>query len=244
MQKHLKKAALAFAIAFLALNISFLQPQLHNSYLRWEVGESAVQVWTSASGGGSGFAVEAASGQNFIATNKHVCQSAEKGWVRIVSTQGVNAWKRIVYMDNKHDICLVEGDKRLSTLEIASSPKVGDLHYIVGYPGLRPLTISKGEYVGFHNVNIPEFIDRKEQCDGEVYELNPMERMMYGYQYACFRTFLSYSSSAVAYGGNSGSPVVNSLGNVIGILFAGPRDQEHVSYIVPAYELKRVLSKF
>lgn len=246
MKKKIKAAGVSITLSIMILFGAFIQPQLHNSYLRYEVGESTVKVMVSEQGGGSGFAVTAASGKEFIATNKHVCDAAEKGWVRIVSDSGIEAWKKVVYIDTKHDICLVEGDARLTPLELANGTRsTGEYHYIVGHPGLRPLTISVGEFIGFHIVRVAdESAKTKKQCLGEVQVLSPMEQFMYGQEWVCVRSYKSFSSSAVAYGGNSGSPVVNKYGNVIGILFAGPSDQEHVSYIVPGYELKRVLNKF
>jgi S1-C subfamily serine protease len=240
----LKAVGAALSLSFFILAGSILAPQLHNSYLRYEVGESTVRVMVSERGGGSGFAVEGASGQNYIATNKHVCEGAEKGWVKIKSDSGLEAWKRIVYIDNKHDVCLVEGDKRLSPLELSKSPSKGDFHYIVGHPGLRQLTVSQGEYIGFDVVKLLDNVKNKNQCKGEIYELNPMEQFFFGREWVCIRGYLSYASTAVAYGGNSGSPVVNKYGNVIGILFAGDREQERSSFIVPGYELQRVLNKF
>lgn len=246
MKAQAKKIGAVILLTLTVMYCGFIQPQLHNSYLRYEVGESTVKVMVSEQGGGSGFAVTAASGQEFIATNKHVCDAAEKGWVKIVSDSGLEAWKRVVYIDKKHDICLVEGDKRLSPLELAYGDRSpGEIHYIVGHPGLRPLTIQAGEFVGFYTVQVlDESPKTKDQCHGKVQVLSPMEQFMYGQEWVCVRSYRSYSSSAVAYGGNSGSPVVNKYGNVIGILFAGPRDQEHVSFIVPSYELRRVLNKF
>ena len=245
VKNKLKKAGTVITLSFMILVGSFLAPQFHNNYLRYEVGESSVKVMVSEEGGGSGFAVTAASGKEYIATNKHVCDAAQKGWVKIVTNDGMEAWKRVVYIDKKHDICLVEGDERLDPLEIARAPKRGDLHYIVGYPGLRPLTVSDGEFVGFDTVQVLDDSPKtKKQCSGEVYDLTPMEQFLYGQEWICIKSYLSYSSSAVAYGGNSGSPVVNKYGNVIGILFAGPREQEHVSFLVPGYELQRVLNKF
>jgi S1-C subfamily serine protease len=245
MKKSLKKLGAVITLSAAVLFSSINAPHLHNSYLRYEVGQSSVKVMVAETGGGSGFAITAASGKAYIATNKHVCDAAPKGWVKIVTNDGMEAWKKIIYIDRKHDICLVEGDARLAPLEMASSPAQGDIHYIVGYPGLRPLTVSSGEFVGFASVQVIDDSPKtKDQCYGEIFDLSPVEQFFFGREWVCIRTYKSYSSSAVAYGGNSGSPVVNKYGNVIGILFAGPRDQEHVSMLVPGYELQRVLNKF
>lgn len=239
--KYLKYTVIAGAVAF-----AFLQKdQLHNTYLRYEVGDSVVQVLHPTKfGGGTGFAVEGASGTDYIATNSHVCEVAVDGWVRIQKDGEESYNRKVVYQDNKHDLCLIEGDRRLAPLELASAPKKGDIHYVVGHPGLRQLTVSKGEFIGMDTIQLLVKAETREDCTGEVIELNDMEKYFYNMEFACVKSFYSYASTAVIYGGNSGSPVVNKYGNIIGVAFAGNSSQAHDNYLVPVYELERVLNKF
>ncbi len=245
MLKHLRKLGLTLSIAALTFVVSFKAPQLHNDYLRWEVGESVVQVLSpDLNGGGTGFAIKADSGQEFIMTNKHVCEVGKGGWVAIKKDGGTPVFKRIVYKDRKHDLCLIEGDRRLSPLTIGSYPEKGEIHYVVGHPGLRQLTVASGEFIGFDTVELLDEVKTRQECRGKIYELNPFQQIMYGIEFACIRSYLSYATSAVVYGGNSGSPAVNEYGNLIGVVFAGNPDQEKDNYLVPLYEVKRVLAKF
>lgn len=244
MIKSILKTISVLLISGICIMSAIVAPGLHNKYLRYEVGESVVKVLRpNGKGGGSGFAIQGSSGKNYIATNAHVCKVSNTGWVKVKSDKGLDVFKRIIYQDLKHDICLVEGDVRLDPLELGSAPKKGELHWIVGHPGLRQLTVSQGEYIGYDSVELMVKVANRESCNGEVVELNPFEQMFSGMEFACIVSFKSYASSAVAYGGNSGSPVVNSLGNVIGILFAGGQ-QERDSYLVPLPELERVLKLF
>lgn len=243
MLSKIKKFALSLSLAASIVFVALVTPQAHNQYLRYEVGSSTVQVLSPAGGGGTGFAIKAASGAEYIATNKHVCEAAVTGWMIIKQDQGEASFKRVVYKDNKHDICLIEGDKRFDALELGDYPYKGEAHYIVGHPGLRQLTVSKGEYIGFDTVKFLDKVQNRNQCKGQIMELNIFEQMMYGMEFACIRSYLSYGSTAIVHGGNSGSPVVNKWGNVIGILFAGS-NQAGDSYVVPLYELERVLKKF
>ena len=245
MLRKLKKLVLGVACAALFGIISLNQAELHNSYLRWEVGESVVQVLSPSGGGGTGFAIKSASGEDFIVTNKHVCEAAENGWMIIKqdnSKQGI--FKRVVYKDTVHDLCLLQGDRRLSPLTLGSSPQKGSFNYIIGHPGLRQLTVSQGEFIGNKTIQMMERIEKKEQCRGKLHELTILEQMMYGVQFVCIRSYNTYSTTAVAYPGNSGSPVVNKYGNVIGVLFAGSTQEERDNFIVPLNELVRVLNKF
>ena len=246
MLKKIKNYAKGTLLAGGFMFLSFLTPQAHNQYLRYEVGTSVVQVLSPTGGGGTGFAVQADSGAEYIMTNRHVCEVAQNGW--LVVKQGKNGkgiFKRVIYKDNKHDICLIEGDRRLDPLEIGKGLYIGESMHIVGHPGLRALTVSNGEYIGNYIVKlVDDSAKTREQCHGTIQELPPFLQSLYGIEFVCLKSFLSYSTTAVAYGGNSGSPVVNKYGNVIGILFAGNPQQNTDNFVVPVYEIKRVLSKF
>lgn len=234
----LMSAGFAGCMGFLLLKSS----NIHNHVLRNTVGSAVVKVIIPKAGGGSGFSTIAASGRNVIVTNEHVCSLSKNGWVFIKSDRGFTSKKKILHVDDKHDVCILEGDFRLPALKIGSAPEKGDFHYIVGHPGGRALTVSQGEYIEDHKVPmIDHNIKKREDCKTKVQELHPLEQFLYGIEFVCLKEFLSYSSSAVAYGGNSGSPVVNAFGEVIGILFAGNREQEHNTFIVPVTDLKRVL---
>lgn len=245
MLQKIKKLVKSIVLVVGILFLSLLTPQVHNQYLRSSVGGSVVQVLSPKGGGGTGFAVKADSGNEYIMTNRHVCEAAVNGWLLIKQDQGQPVFKRVVYKDRIHDLCLVEGDKRYSPLDLGKSLYKGESMYIVGHPGLRQLTVSEGEYIGFDSVElVDESVVNKNQCKGKIYELNVFEAMMFGKDWVCLRSYLSYATTAVAYGGNSGSPVVNKWGNVIGVLFAGSPRQNTDNFVVPLYEIKRVLSKF
>lgn len=245
MLNQIKKFAASLLIIGSIMFLSLLTPQVHNQYLRYEVGESVVQVLSpDGRGGGTGFAIEADSGNKFIMTNKHVCEAAMNGWLKIKGN-GLDVFKKVVYKDNKHDLCLIQGDNRLSPLDIGSSLYKGQSMYIVGHPGLRQLTVAEGEFIGFHEIELVDSsVTLKNQCKGEVYILTPMEQWLFGREWVCIRSYMSYATSAIAYGGNSGSPVVNKYGNLVGVLFAGNPRQNTDNYVVPLSEVKRVLSKF
>lgn len=245
MRKILKKAGFALGLFVAITYANFIAPQSHNNYLRWEVGESVVQVLSpSLNGGGTGFAVKADSGDEYIMTNKHVCEAAINGWLAVKKDGQRPIFKRVIYKDNKHDLCLVQGDNRLSPLDLGSDPERGELHYVVGHPGLRQLTVSQGEYIGNAVVKLLDNVKTRKECKGQIQELDPMQQWFYGMEFACIRSYDSFATTATTYPGNSGSPAVNRLGNVIGVLFAGSTAEEKDNFIVPLSEVKRVLSKF
>jgi S1-C subfamily serine protease len=241
IKKTLRNIILGVSALFLAVS----GPEMHQYYLRHTVGKSVVQISPNGKGGGSGFSMEGASGELYIVTNEHVCSPSLDGYVYIKSDRGFTSRKEIVHIDTIHDICLVKGDKRIPALDLASKPSKGDTHFVIGHPGGRKLTISKGEYIGNDVIELLDMSAKTvAECKGRVIELNFFEQMMYGMQFVCLKSMKTYASSAIAYGGNSGSPAVNVWGNVMGILFAGSREQNTDNHLVPLEELKRVISQF
>ncbi len=245
MLKTIKNFLAGCLLAGTTIYGAIIAPELHNHYLRWEVGESVVQVLSMTSnGGGTGFAVQGASGKKYIMTNRHVCEAQANGTIRVRISEGYTIYRRVIYMDRVHDLCLIEGVSDLSPLSIGSDQNKGDLMYVVGHPGLRELTTSIGEYIGRKSIPLLYNVERREDCPGKIYELSPLQQLFMGRDFACVREYPSLATSAVIYGGNSGSPVVNKWGNLIGVAFAGSTEQERDNYVVPLYYVKRLLNRF
>lgn len=245
MLKTIKSAITSIVLAGTIVFGAIIAPQLHNHYLRWEVGESVVQVLLpDAIGGGTGFAIKGKSGKEYIMTNKHVCGVADaNGNVRIKSG-GKFYTRKVMYRDSVHDLCLIQGIKGLAPITIGSNQNVGEYQYVIGHPGLRDLTTSVGEYIGRTTVQLIIEAATRQQCDGKVYELSPFQQLFMGMEFVCLKSYEALSTSAVIYGGNSGSPVVNVWGNLVGVAFAGSTEQERDNFLVPLRYIKSVLNKF
>ena len=115
--------------------------------------------------------------------------------------------RKILYNSVNHDICFLEpvGSKSFS---LASSVNRGEKITIIGHPRGVPQSISEGRIVG------------------EAYYKFPWIKQAGKVRYL--------RSTAITYPGNSGSPVINRYGNVVGILFAGQSmDYINVNCVVP-----------
>jgi S1-C subfamily serine protease len=246
MLKSIARVARSIALTVAIVYGAAITPELHNHYLRYEVGESVVQVLHPEQfGGGTGFAIQGKSGKDYIMTNRHVCEVGVDGMVRIqVPGRKKTLMKRIIYKDTVHDLCLIDGVKGLAPISIGSDLVEGNLLYVVGHPGLRKLTTSVGEYIGRESVELIVEAETRAQCPGKVIELSPIQQFFMGVEFVCIRSYEALATSAVIYGGNSGSPVVNKWGNLIGVAFAGSTQQERDNYIVPLFYVKRLLNKF
>lgn len=244
MLKTIKSALTSITLAVAIVYGAVLAPELHNQYLRYEVGQSVVQVLhPEKNGGGTGFAVKGDSGREYIMTNRHVCEVAINGFVRI-KTSKREFIRKVVYKDTVHDLCLIDGFKDLAPLSIGSDQSVGSILYVVGHPGLRKLTTSSGEYIGRESIELLFDVEKRSQCPGKVIELNALQQFFMGVEFVCLKSYEALATSAVIYGGNSGSPVVDRWGNLIGVAFAGSPEQERDNYIVPLSYVKRLLKHF
>lgn len=211
----------------LAVTILF-SGNIKDSYYRDNVGQNVVRIFNmEKTGSGSGFHIKDKHGNMFILTNKHVCEIADKKGMVLVEVNGEEIPRKVVEKYEHHDLCLVEPVPNHETyIDIASSSELGEDLTIVGHPGGRDLTLSHGELIGKKIIHLGDPVESEDQCkDGEI-RFNPFMG------YICLKAVIATSISAISYGGNSGSPVVNKYGNVIGVLFAGS-SQPTDSYMVP-----------
>jgi len=160
----------------------------------------------------TGFHVEY-KGKVFILTNKHVCDANGKMYNHS-NIQFGNYIGRIIAIDTVHDLCLVTSN-RSEGLQIASEPTEPlDPVILVGYPRGMGKTIRTGHHVATEFINAPWLGS------------------------GLYRSILI---STIAYGGNSGSPVCNIDGDVVGVLYAGSQIYHTETLIVPLSYVKSFL---
>jgi len=176
-------------------------------------------------GYGSGFAITK---DGYIATNYHVIEDANKIRVRGVNGKGdVTLNARVTVKDEKNDLAIIKiDDKDFSGLDndipYALSQKriksAGEKIFILGYPD----KYSMGEEIKV----VGGEISAKSGFKGDITE---------------------YTISAQAHGGNSGGPLFNDYGNIIGVvnarLSAHSHDSENVSYAIKVPYLQTLLSE-
>lgn len=153
-------------------------------------------------------------GKVFIITNKHVCDSHMRIYKHL-SIQFGDYVGEILAVDEAHDLCLVSSN-RTEGLSLANrQSKPLEKVTVIGFPRGMGKVIREGRVIG----DVPLFAPW----------LNNM-------------TVDSIQISAIAYGGNSGSPILNQNGDVTGVLFAGHMYFHTETYIVPLDNLKIFLA--
>lgn len=131
-------------------------------------------------GSGTGWQVLLRSGQPYIVTARHVCDSAMLGLLFVDGKP-----HRVLRKSPKYDLCLVSPLRRPGGLELARrAPRAYDNAWTLGHPGGVPMQYYEGHYSGTFNA---------EGVDADAY-------------------------SFPAAGGQSGSPVLDESGRVVGLI--------------------------
>ena len=205
--------------------------------------DDTVFAITSVTGSGTGFLLNY-NEKKYIVTNAHVCGSMKLGefiGVRkndggMVKTRNPDYKTRILYKDFNKDICILNGigDK---ALDLAEDYSFNDSVTAVGYPAMLPLQESKGSIIGMDIIRIGQPEISEQECIGPVRELL---RGFFGP--ICVVSYKVIISDMRIYGGSSGSPVLNSDDEVIGVVFAGRTDGS-AAFFIPLDTLKTALQE-
>jgi len=177
-----------------------------------EVPYSAYGQAATAEASGSGFIVSA---DGYIVTNNHVVEGASSVQVMVPGvTDPIDA--KVVGTDTTTDVAVLKIDRTdlpYVTLGDSDALEVGELAVAIGNPF--------GELAGSVTVGVISALDREVTISNSTYNL--------------LQTDASINS------GNSGGPLVNSYGEVIGITNAKVSDGEGIGFAIPINDIKTVI---
>jgi S1-C subfamily serine protease len=176
------------------------------------------QGTSNVSSSGTGFAL---SSEGFIVTNYHVINAANEITVRGINSDFSVSYKAaVIASDKNNDLAILKIDdvafKNLDHPPYTFSNSVslvGESIYCLGYP----LRSTMGDEVKLTN----GIISSKTGFQGDI---------------------TSYQISAPVQPGNSGGPLLNSNGEIVGIVSAKHTQAENASYAVKISYLKSLLS--
>lgn len=234
-----------FAYVVLGIGLAVLTGTLIQAFVPSPLERSIVKVTNNeGTGGGTGWVTKTASGQRVIVTNDHVCQVATGDYVRIEGYGGQPSIRAIIRRDAARDLCVIEGVNAPTLPLAAAAPNAFDAITVYGHPFLNPTTPSFGQYLTDAIMPVGFSPNEEGTCDaGELMATPKMPgprqppnlvqpfgdeddgllallfpRICVVYMH------LSYSTATI-YPGNSGSPVTNSGGEVVGVMnSASPMD--------------------
>lgn len=185
-------------------------------------------------GGGTGFLTRGKSGKPVIVTNWHVCSlGAEMNASRDREFQEIIV--KTLEADPIHDLCIMEGVPGVP-LPIGDSPNRFDSVYILGHPLLRNLTPSQGHF----SAEVKEKIMFGLNSDGSC---PPSAELYIGFNgIGCIMELELQDTTALIAPGNSGSPVTDVAGNVIGVINSS--NSRGQGSMIPLRHLKKLLEKY
>jgi S1-C subfamily serine protease len=179
-----------------------------------EAGDSVVRVLSTACGlgiEGSGWAV----GPETIVTNAHVIAGSDD--TTVTTQNGIELEATPIYYEPRQDLALLRVGAALPPLPISSRRQEGEDGAALGYPENGPYSLSPAR-IGETRATISE----------DSYGNGPVERTI-------------VSMSGTVRSGNSGGPLVDSDGNVVGTVFAATTGGPAGGFAIPAEQVREAL---
>lgn len=223
------------------IGLVFYGEQLKDDFINLNRKSVVMLTNLTRNSGGTGFYVKGASGKTYIMTNGHVCRLKESGTILSNDGENIDTVEVIAEYEN-NDLCILTAPERASAISLASSVRNTENIYVMGHPLLEPKTLTKGQLAGGMTIDVLQGIDMPN-CKGKTYREVPLEgllRFFYGGSFACVRTTTAHIITANILPGNSGSPVLNTYGHVVGVVYAGQQGSGR-GFIVPLEEVKDFL---
>jgi len=212
-------------ITVIATLVVISGPPIHYKMLRSYVADNVVRVTNEdGSSGGTGFHVIAPSGKTYILTNSHVCGVSEDGVTVTIVKRDRKYIKKIVKDSEFTDLCLIEPLGGMTGLSVSYRASLGEVLAVVGHPSLFDITMSRGELISEQMVKVfshylPIDKDGKMLTNDCEQPKHTIEEGLWGT--ACIVNVQAYLSNIQILPGNSGSPLINFYGGVVGVAFAG-----------------------
>lgn len=265
LKRYLKPLALILACFTLFTSI-LCYPAAQQAWMRHKVASHVFEVkGTKDGGGGTGFQVVAPSGISYIITNSHVCEHSLKDANSknlLLVQKGEHAMKRrVLEIDGYSDLCIIEGWPGMEGLKLGAESHIGDRVFAVGHPLLGPLTMTSGEVNDFVQVEIVHHVlpskDKAqnkalrasdEPCDMPKMEVKNQVLYFLGFPVGAANMCMTKETNAIStnveiYPGNSGSPLVDKWGRVVGVVFANNLET-HWGFAVNLDHLQGFLKDF
>ncbi|HMI81617.1 MAG TPA: MarP family serine protease [Solirubrobacterales bacterium] len=179
-------------------------------------GDSVVRVLSTACGlgiEGSGWAVE----PEVVVTNAHVLAGADD--TTVTTQDGVELDATPIYYEPRQDLALLRVGAPLQPLPIGAQRRVGEDAAVLGYPENGPYALQPAR-IGETRATISE----------DSYGNGPVTRT------------ITALSGAVR-SGNSGGPLVDPRGQVVGTVFAATTSGPRGGFAIPAEQVRAALKR-
>lgn len=221
-------------------------PLAHRALLRHSIQKKSVMI-TNAQGnhGGSGVNIMTPKGNKYILTNAHVCEvGGKEGIVYVQSDYEERVIPRkVIEKSGFTDLCLVEGLPNADYIKVGKEPLPGDYMWVVGHPRLYPTTMSQGENIGpMFMIVMDHIIESKEdKCNLPKNQIVWVDYFIWRVP-VCTIAIVANQTNVTVQGGNSGSPIVDFYGNLVGLVFAG--DEKGWAAIITVADINKFIAPY
>lgn len=196
----------------------------------------------SERGGGSGVIVLNSPSESVVLTNDHVCSVLEEKGGKIKLTNGKTHLVTGYLTDIEHDLCLltVAADLGQSISIASKAPELYSEAVVTGHPALMPNIITKGHFGGKEIIQIIVGFKKCTEADKK----DPEKGIFCAFfgMAPIVRNFEAQVVSATIMSGSSGSAVLNSKGELSGLVFAGNARGISYAYVVPFEAVQNFIS--
>lgn len=190
--------------------------------------------------GCTAFEVRGPDGKNITISNAHCAAVAINDVALLTDRDGRESLVKLLKVSSKTDLSIWEGVAAYPALELSDVLGKYEHIYVLGRPYLQPNTLTSGYVTGREIVRLmsdePLSNCKSEKDWPEYEEVFPGIRAQ-----VCITHIDAYETSIVIYPGNSGSPVLNSSGQVVGVAFAGDTRTNYGSF-VPLEHLREFIN--
>lgn len=242
-----KKFFTAFLIAFPLYFGYKYSKDIQDLYIFFKAKPATIRLLSpnNPGSGGTGFGISF-HGKDYTVTNDHVCRLGEESGYMVGFDEKWGPVKLdILYQSGTTDLCLLTPNQHSAKLHLASKELAyKERLFVVGYPLLHGAALSTGKKLKNKTIELIEFIIENEE--GEKACNKPKQRIVdifFGLVFGCLDTIKAIESNAKIYPGNSGSPVLNKAGDVVGVMFAANTVGVQ-SFYIPFNDLKGFLQEY
>lgn len=234
---------------FLLASVAFLylsnKEEIERWSLRSQMTEATVILVSPGKGGGTGFAVKTENGSLFTLTNDHICDLADENGTLFANEQEQLVPLKVLHRSPYTDLCLVSPLLYKTPLKLGSKYYIGEKVFITGHGRLYDDTMTDGEVVQAKRVMVGvREVDSKEECEiapkYKYVEIN----FIFTTVGICAIEVDAVITTAQILPGNSGSPVVNRSGELIGVAFASGSNDINRAWVIPLKSIQEFLKHY